>query len=125
MTDWLALANRMIHGKGSSTMTWRHITRVEDATTGEVTETTADQSFQGAVTDPVRIRMFSDAVLTKTSTAIVVRPQDFVAWSPAVLDQVLIATGQWLRVVDIRPILSPGGAGLPVPAALMAALGSP
>lgn len=123
---WLSLAERLIHGGGASTMTWRHVvTRTEDVETGAVTETTADQSFLGAVTDAVRTRLFTDAVLARTSTAIIVRPQDFTSWSPAMLDRVALQPGVWLPVVDIKAIQAPGGTSGPVAAALIIALGSP
>lgn len=125
MSDvWVNLADDLVHGDFASVMTWRHITRTENVATGEVTAVNADQSFRGCITDPSHARMFSSDTLTKTSTAIIAVPQDFTDWTPSMLDQVSIATGQWLSVVDIKAVYAPGVDGPAVPVVLLVALGS-
>ena len=106
----------------ASTMRWRHFTRTEDPSLGTVTSTPTTVTFRGAVTDPVRTRLFGDATLQQARTAVLAPPTLTVV--PALLAEVEVSTGRWLRVVDVKELLGPGDAGSPVLIAYVAALGS-
>jgi hypothetical protein len=110
-------------GDFGSTMRWRHFTRTENAETGVVTETPATATFRGGVTDPVRTKLFGESTLLEARTAVVVLPGTL-PWEPAMLDQVEVTPGRWLRVVDVKELLGPGDAGSPVLIAFVAALGA-
>ena len=55
-------------------------------------------------------------------TAVVV-PTGALPWEPALSDQVEVAAGRWLRVIDVKELLGPGDTGEPVPIATVVALG--
>ncbi|MFY9345573.1 MAG: hypothetical protein WAT39_23990 [Planctomycetota bacterium] len=124
-TEWIAMAEEMLHDPElGSTMRWKRITRTENPATGEVTQQTAIASFMGALVEPVKLRLFSDSTLASASTAVLARPQDFPSWTPTNLDEVEIATNQWLRVLEIKTVSAPGGTAAPVPVLIIAALGA-
>jgi hypothetical protein len=125
MSEWVQMAADMLGDPElTSTLRWRHITRTENASTGGVTETPVEQSFRGAMVEPVRTRMFSESTLARSTTGVLLRPQSFASWVPEILDQVEVEAGKWLRVVDIKKVTAPGGAGLPVQVIWIAALGA-
>jgi hypothetical protein len=110
-------------GLFGSTMTWRHIVRTEVAATGVVSEVATDESFRGAVIDPVRTKLFADATVAQASTAVIV-PAGVLATDPKVLDQVAVRAGRWLRVLEVKELLGPGDGGEPVLVAVVAAVGA-
>jgi hypothetical protein len=108
----------------ASAMRWQRITRAENANTGAVTETAATPvGFRGAMTDPLRTKLFGDSTLQAASTAVVAAGDAF-AFVPANLDKVEVQPGRWLTVIDMKEIYGPGGAGSPVLVAYVAALGA-
>lgn len=108
----------------ASAMRWQHITRAENAATGAVTETPATAvTFRGAMTDPLRTKLFGDSTLQVASTAVVAAGDAF-GFAPANLDKVEVKSGRWLTVVDLKEVYGPGGAGSPVLVAYVAALGA-
>ena len=108
-------------GDFGSTMTWRHITSGEVAATGAVVQTPTDETFRGGVTDPVRLKVFSDAAVAQASTAIVI-PSGALASPPKLEDKVSLLTGQFFQVIELKDIYGPGDAGPPVLIACVAAV---
>lgn len=123
--DFAAFVAEMVQTDGlfGSTMTWRHVTRAENASTGAVVETNTDQVFRGAITDPLRTKLFGDSTVELASCAVIV-PAGALPFTPSRLDLVQVAAGRWLRVVDTKELLGPGDGGSPVPIAVVAALGA-
>lgn len=105
-----------------STMRWRHFASVENANTGAVAKTPTEVSFRGGVVDPARTRLFGDSTLVDARCAVVALPS--LPFVPALLDQVEITPGRWLRVIDLKEPMGPGDAGSPVLIAYVAALGA-
>ena len=108
-------------GDFGSTMTWRHITSVENASTGDVTQTPSDETFRGGVADPVRLKVFSDAAVAQASTAVVV-PAGALTPPPKMEDKVSLIPGQFMLVIETKDIFGPGDAGPPVLIAHVAAV---
>ena len=106
-----------------STLRWRHITRVEDVSTGAVTETPSDETITAALVDPIRTRLFTDSTLQQSSTAVLV-PAGQLATDPKQFDQVEVSSGRFLRVVELKELRGPGETGSPVLIAWVAALGA-
>jgi hypothetical protein len=125
--EFAAFVAEMLQADGGfgSTLQWRHFVRVENAGTGAVTETPATPNpapFRGGLTDPVRTRLFGEATLLQARTAVVV-PAGALPWDPALLDQVEVVPGHWMRVIDVKELFGPGDSGAPVLIAVVAALG--
>lgn len=105
-----------------STMRWRHITRVENPSTGAVVETPTIATFRGGVTDPVKTKLFGDSTLQQARTAVVALPS--LPFEPSLLDEVEITPGRWLKVIDLKEPMGPGDAGSPILLCYVAALGA-
>ena len=122
-TEFVELIQELISGEDGigSQMTWRHLTRTENAATGAVASVVADEVFVGAVTDPVRLRLFSETSVA-TSTCAVVIPVGAMATAPKLEDQVSVEPGRFLRIVELKAIYGPGGTGAPVLIAYAAAV---
>jgi hypothetical protein len=107
-----------------SLMRWRHYVAVDDPTTGDQgLELDSEEAFIGAIVDPARTKLFGDATLAVASTAVLVPPEQLSA-VPRMLDQVEIQPARWLRVIELKELFGPGGAGSPVLVAYVAALGA-
>lgn len=110
-------------GNFGSLLRWRHITRTEDPESGAVTTETDEVTFLGIVAEPVRLRMFSDATLQRSASAVVI-PAAQLAVAPKLLDECQVQPNEWLVVVEVRQLLGPGDAGSPVLIGYVAALGT-
>ncbi len=108
-------------GDFGSTMTWRHITSVENAATGAVVQTPSDETFRGGVTDPVRLHVFSDSAVAQATTAVVI-PAGVLTSAPKLEDKVSLLPGQFFQVIETKDIYGPGDAGPPVLIAYVAAV---
>lgn len=106
-----------------SALRWRHYDRVEDPATGEVTTTVdSEVSFRGGIAQPLALKPFlSEANLLQATCAVVV-PAGQLVTEPKQNDEVEVATGEWLRVLEFQKVLGPGDAGSPVLIAYVAAL---
>src|SRR5690606_10492996 len=110
-------------GDFGSTLVWRHVTRTENVATGEVTVTTSDTTFRGAVVDPIRVEMFGADTLAQSSSALIV-PGSSLPAVPVLTDRVSMDGGTTFRVVvEVKTILGPGDAAAPVVVAYAIALG--
>ena len=107
-----------------SLITYRYNDRTNDVSSGTVTVTSTTADFRGAIAEPLSVRpFFQESTLTALRSVVVVHSSSLTR-APLTHDEVAIAAGDYMRVIDIAEFRGPGDGSRAVSIAYLLALGT-
>lgn len=107
-----------------SLITYRYNDRTNNVATGEVTVSSTESEFRGAISEPISVQpFFQQSTLNALRSAVVVHSSSLTR-APETYDEIAITAGEFMRVIDIAEFRGPGDSSRAVSIAYILALGT-